>query len=198
MRALVKVCWLLVAVATSATAQQSMWASLERVDRRSCPSESCGVVGQFFRGESVEVLEQKGKWIRTTKYYYAPCHTGRNDFVKKGNDSCSPSNGVISGKFAEWVSVQDLSTSEPPDERADATPDEQLVKESTDFGKHRKIFASAAKALVESGRCTPQNITESSGWNPSGQRKGHYFVTCGEGSNLHLIYLNTKTGQISH
>ena len=43
-----------------------LWVTSERLNRRTCPSESCGVVGQLFFREGVTVHEERDGWARIT------------------------------------------------------------------------------------------------------------------------------------
>src|SRR5690606_14671629 len=50
-------------------ADEQMWANSDRVNRRTCPSTECGVVGQLFFRESAVVLEKRNGWGRISQYY---------------------------------------------------------------------------------------------------------------------------------
>ena len=54
-----------------AIAQQKLWVSSDRVERYTCPSLECGIVGQLMFREGVNALETKGVWIRVTEQYDA-------------------------------------------------------------------------------------------------------------------------------
>lgn len=57
------------------------WVTSERLNRRTCPSESCGVVGQFFFREGVTIYETRDGWARVTEPYDASCASGRSEYV---------------------------------------------------------------------------------------------------------------------
>lgn len=109
------------------------WVTSERLNRRTCPSDSCGVVGQFFFREGTTILERRDGWARVTEPYDASCANGRSEYVDTGNAACDPANGINDGKFAEWVSVRYLSDTRPPDPAAGASGTEELVAGSDDF-----------------------------------------------------------------
>ncbi len=81
------------------------WVTSERLNRRTCPSESCGVVGQLFFREGVTIHERRDGWVRASQTYDASCVGGRSEYVDTGNAACAPANGITDGQFAEWVSV---------------------------------------------------------------------------------------------
>ncbi len=96
---------------TSSSAQNSnrnndakYWVTVDRLNRRTCPATNCGVVGGLFFREGVNVLEQKDGWARISKYYNASCVDGKSEYLDEGNSECVPSNGIVEGEFAEWVS----------------------------------------------------------------------------------------------
>lgn len=94
------------------------WVTSERLNRRTCPSDSCGVVGQFFFREGATILEHRDGWARVTEPYDASCVNGRSQYVDTGNASCDPANGISDRKFAEWVSAKYLSETRPTDPAA--------------------------------------------------------------------------------
>lgn len=99
--------------ALPAAAGDLYWVAAQNVDRRTCPSESCGVVGYLRQKDKVEALEMKSGWIRISAEYSAMCSGGRSELVESGNDECSPKNGITKGVFAEWVPVKPLSKTPP-------------------------------------------------------------------------------------
>src|SRR3712207_709004 len=46
-----------------------MWVSDQRIDRHTCPSSNCGVVGWLSFREGVDVLESRSGWARVSKQY---------------------------------------------------------------------------------------------------------------------------------
>ena len=89
------------------------WVTTDRLKRRTCPSTACGIVGQLFFREGTTVYEQTDGWARISNYYTASCVNGRNEYVDSGNSRCTPDNGIVEGKFAEWVSADFLSQDRP-------------------------------------------------------------------------------------
>src|SRR5687767_7944004 len=73
---------------TTESAGSKMWVSTERIDRHTCASAACGVVGTLDFREAVDVHERKGDWIRVSKLYDASCINGRSEYVDKGNAAC--------------------------------------------------------------------------------------------------------------
>jgi hypothetical protein len=105
---------LLAAVATiPAAAGDLYWVSVDHIDRRTCPSSSCGAVGFLRYKDKVEAHEVKSGWARISSEYSAMCSGGRSELVESGNDECVLKNGINKGQFAEWVPVQHLSKTPP-------------------------------------------------------------------------------------
>src|SRR5690606_4483053 len=96
-----------------AIADRLFWVTSDRLNRRTCPSENCGIVGQFFFREGVTVHERRNGWARVSQRYDASCVGGRSKYVDAGNANCDPANGISEGKFAEWVSATYLSENRP-------------------------------------------------------------------------------------
>ncbi len=91
---------------SSASAETKMWVTADAVNRRTCPSEECGVVGKLFFREAAVVYEMSEGWGRISDRYDASCAAGRSKYVDSGNTACLESNGIKDGRFAEWVSMQ--------------------------------------------------------------------------------------------
>ena len=91
------------------------WVTAYRLNRRTCPSTSCGIVGQLSFNEGIEVFEQSNGWVRISKYYFASCVEGQSEYINTGNNNCTSRNGIVEGKLAEWVSVKFLSEDQPRD-----------------------------------------------------------------------------------
>lgn len=104
---------LLAVAAVPAFASEVYWVAAAHVDRRTCPSQSCGAVGFLRYKDKVEALEVKAGWARVSTEYNAMCSGGRSELVESGNDECVPKNGITKGMFAEWVPVQHLSKTIP-------------------------------------------------------------------------------------
>ena len=175
-----------------------LWVTTPRLERRTCPSRQCGVVGQLFFREAANVLETRDGWARITTSYDAACENGRSRYVDTGNAACTPENGISGGRLAEWVLAGSLSSSRPPDPAESAAQAEQLVAQSDDFTQHRAAFVRAANELIERGRCTPADFQEQGGWMKSSNHRDEpvYFTYCGGMTIANRIYLNAETGRI--
>ncbi len=187
----------LTALPTLSQEEVKYWVTTERLNRRTCPSQSCGIVGKFFFRDGVSIYEQKNGWGRMSRYYNVACEGGKNVYVDSGNSKCDSSNGVIDGQHAEWVAMQYLSKTRPADPAEGATGFEKLIADSDDFARYRTEFAKAAKDLIARGKCTKKDFLEYGGWLKSTQQasKPVYFIHCGGFTNRHKIYLNAKTGE---
>ncbi|MFD2205525.1 hypothetical protein [Kiloniella antarctica] len=185
-------------VVKPATAQtiKKKWVTSDKLNRRTCPSTSCGVVGRLFFREAAHVHEVKGGWARVSKYYNASCTSGRSELVDSGDSKCAPKNGIVDGKFAEWVSVLYLSSSRPEDPAKDASGDELLIAQSDDYRIYKKAFLKATRSLIEQDRCTKKDFIDNGGWVKSytHRTKPIYFTYC---NGYNKVYLNTKTGKIN-
>ncbi len=100
---------LLAASASHAADETRMVAIDDQTWRHTCPSTDCGIVGRFYRGESVVVYERANGWARVSLSYTAGCSDGLSAFVEEGNAACESSNGIEDGEFFEWVSLDDLT-----------------------------------------------------------------------------------------
>jgi hypothetical protein len=174
------------------------WVTSQYLDRYTCPSKTCGVVGRLFLREAVTVLERKADWARITKTYDANCANGLSGYVDKGKAVCSPENGIMNGQFAEWVLAKHLSSTRPADPAETAAGDEAIVAGSDDFRQHRKAFAKAAHKLISDGRCTAEEFKEMGGWVKSSNDRDRpvYFMYCGGMTLANRLYLNAVTGEI--
>ena len=175
-----------------------LWVTSERLQRHSCPSEKCGIVGQLFFREAATVLERKGGWARISKRYDASCSGGRSEYVDKGNAQCVAANGIVDGKLAEWVRAEHLSATRPPDPAKTAAADEKLVAGSDDFGRYRRAFVKAARTLIDDGRCSAGDFEENGGWMKSSNHRDEpiYFMYCGGFTVANRIYLDASIGRI--
>ena len=174
------------------------WVTSDRLNRRTCPSTDCGIVGQFFFREGTDVFEDKDGWARVSRYYDASCANGRSEYVDSEDSRCDPENGIVDGKFAEWVFADFLSEDRPPDPAADATGLEVLVAGSDDFQKYRGAFAQAAQSLISSGQCREADFRKWDGWMKSVNDRSQpiYFIYCGGSKVSNRLYLNTETGEV--
>lgn len=180
--------------ASGALAEAQMWVNVDTLNRRTCPSTSCGVVGKTFFREAVTVHETKGDWARITKYYDASCSAGRSRYVDTGNADCSPANGIEGGRFAEWVSVKMLSSTRPADPGANASGVAKLVAKSDHFNRYERQFVQAAEKLLASGECTERDFLDMGGWVTSTNKgSGVYFTYCRNGQDR--IYLDVSSGR---
>lgn len=174
------------------------WVTSERLNRRTCPSVDCGVVGWLMHRERAQVFETRDAWARVSKYYDAACRDGRSTFVDTGNAACTPENGIENGRLAEWVAAEYLSETRPPEPGTGATGVEGLVAGSDDFTRHRAAFVQAAKELMQDGRCTAEDLRRNGGWVKS-TRHGDapvYFTYCGDTTTERRVYLDAVTGRI--
>jgi hypothetical protein len=182
----------------AAKAGDKLWVTSKRLERRSCPSEACGVVGEYFFREAADVFERKGGWARVTRPYAAACENGKSPDVERGNSACSPENGIRNGELAEWVLAEHLSSMRPPDPAESAASGEQLVAQSDDFAEHRAAFARAAGKLISDGKCTAADFKEMGGWVKSTTHRNEpvYFTYCGGMTISNRIYLNAGNGRV--
>lgn len=170
-----------------------MWVTVDRANRRTCPSIECGVVGRLYFRESATVIETKNGWGRITKYYDASCSGGRSEYVDSGKAECTSDNGIVDGQFAEWVKMDLLSDARPLDPGAGASGIAKLVASSDDFRIYEDDFVKAAQSLMASGDCTEKDFAEVGGFVKSANRgSGIYFTYCQSGADR--IYLDVKTG----
>lgn len=96
-----------------ARADMRMWVAADRLQRHTCPSETCGVTGRFFFRESLYVHETLGGWSRVTHFRSAGCNEGVSAYVETGPKECSAENGIVQGKYAEWVKSEFLAKERP-------------------------------------------------------------------------------------
>lgn len=185
--------------AAEGPSKTDLWVTSERAPRHTCASISCGVVGQYFFREKVEVMERGVGWVRVSRYYDAACKDGRSDYVDQGNDSCLPINGIQDGQFAEWVQTEHLSEVRPSDPSATASADETLVAQSDDFARYRRQFAVLAQQLIASGRCSRADFEEWGGFIKSVNEyrdQPVYFTYCGGASLENKVYVNAREQSI--
>jgi hypothetical protein len=171
-----------------------MWVTADRLARHTCPSSSCGVVGQQFFREATDVMEINGDWARISKRYDASCSGGKSIYVDEGNASCTAENGIEGGQFAEWVEIKYLSPERPADPAAGATGLRKLVAGSDDFRIYEAVFVKAAQTLIERGECTEADFD--GGFLKSTFNKGPvYFIYCGGMTAANRVYLDAGTGR---
>ena len=192
---LVCLCLLIVA---PAFAFDKYWNTSERLNRRTCPSVDCGVVGKLFFREGVSIQERRGGWVRITEYYDASCRNGHSEYVDSGDSRCTEQNGISNGQFAEWVSAKYLSKVRPGDPGKNATGIEKLVSKSDDYRVHKDSFVRATEELLRAKRCTKNDFTSMGGWVKSSTYGSRpiYFTYCGGMRNDKKVYLDASTGRI--
>jgi hypothetical protein len=185
-------------VAMPAMAASEAWVTTDRLNRRTCPAVTCGIVGSLMFREKATIYEEKNGWARVSKYYDASCQNGLSQYVDSGNAACTEGNGIVNGRFAEWVSLEYLIDTRPPDPGASATGDYALVSGSDDYARYKDVFARAAAKLIASGRCTEQDFKDMGGWVASTEHRDSpvYFTYCGGMRIQNRIYLNAATGNI--
>jgi hypothetical protein len=181
-------------MATPALAETQMWVTTDRVNRRTCPSTECGIVGKLFYRESAKVTEIQNGWGRISKYYNAACSSGRSEYVDAGRADCTVQNGIVDGQFAEWVKMDMLSETRPADPGQGAVGTAKLVAQSDDFRLYEAEFVKAAEILISSGQCTADDFVEMGGFMKSTNKgEGIYFTYCRGGADR--IYLDVKSGK---
>lgn len=186
------------AQATRKSDGEKLWVTAERINRYTCPSETCGIVGTLGFREAATIRERRGEWARVSRVYDASCVNGRTEYVDKGNAACVPDNGIINGKFGEWVQAKYLSSTRPANPAEPAAADEQLVKGSDDFARYRRAFVKAARQLIDEGQCTAADFQEWGGFMKSTNYSGEpvYFTYCGGSTLANRVYVNAATGAI--
>ncbi|QFT75999.1 hypothetical protein [Erythrobacter sp. THAF29] len=175
-----------------------MWVTSQYTDRHTCASETCGVVGRLSFREGATILETEGDWARITQPYDASCVNRISEYVDEGNANCTADNGIDEGRFAEWVSLADMSPTRPADPAESAAESERVVAQSDDYAQHRDAFVAAANQLIADGRCTSEEIEEMGGWVKSTNERSRpiYFTYCGGMTTANRLYLNVETGEI--
>jgi len=181
-----------------ASAGERYWVTSDYLNRRTCPSSSCGIVGKYQFREAAELEEISGGWARVTGYYDASCVDGRSKYVDSGNSDCTEINGIKDGEFAEWVVAKYLSKTRPADSAAHATGIAALVKGSDDFVQHKTAFVNATQRLLSDRRCTDADFREMGGWFKSSTHANQpiYFTYCGGMKSSDKIYLDVGSGRI--
>jgi hypothetical protein len=175
-----------------------LWVSVDVVNRRTCPSTNCGIVGRQFYREGVKLFEDRNGWARVTDYYDAACEAGLSAYVDSGNAACIPANGIVESQFAEWIFMQALVSERPPDPSEGATGTSHLVAQSDDFRHYESAFVAAADSLMQTGTCHATDFEEFGGWVKSMSHRDDpvYFTYCGGMTTAHRLYLNAETGAI--
>lgn len=182
-----------------AFAGSDAWVKSDILERRTCPNTDCGEVGRYFFREGVTIYERRQGWVRVSKYYNASCRNGFSEFVDSGNTSCVPKNGIINGKFAEWVEFSSLSSVRPADPALGASGDYAMVKGSDDYIKYKEVFASSARKLISQGKCKESDFIQNGGWIKSSNYRDQpiYFTYCGAMRRENKLYLNAESGKVT-
>ncbi len=177
---------------------QFVWVTADRLNRRTCPSTDCGIVGALVFREGTHVYEWEGAWARVSRYYNASCNKGSSEYVDSGNKTCTFENGIVDGQFAEWVSDRFLAEVRPPDPAALARGREHIIAQSDDFPKYRSEFLAAADSLIEARQCREHDFIENGGWirSPKYRAQPIYFMFCGGSTIANRIYLDVRTGRV--
>src|SRR5690606_14523824 len=126
----------------------SHWVTTQSLTRYTCPSTGCGVVGEHYYRQGLDILEERNGFARVTKYYDASCTNGQSDYVDSGPAGCTNVNGIENGQFAEWVETSALSTERPADPAEGTTGTAALVASSDDFDIYRAQFVQAAERMM--------------------------------------------------
>lgn len=176
--------------------ESKLWVVVDRTERHTCPSSKCGVAGKLFFQGRRRFSRKKGEWVRITEPYSASCVGGESEYIKEGNKSCTRKNGIVNGKFSEWVKFSDLSSERPSDPAENASGDDTLIKGSDDYRIYKKEFSSAARKLINEGVCTESDFKEIGGWMASSNKgENIYFTYCGGMTLSNRIYLDVKSGK---
>ena len=188
----------LISLAQPVMADSEAWVTAERLNRRTCPSTQCGILGVLMFRERATVYEEKNSWARVSEYYDAACRNGRSEYVDSGNTACTEQNGIVAGRLSEWVHTKYLSETRPAGPGVEATDYYELVSGSDDYRKYKEVFARSASKLIASGRCAARDFQGIGGWVKSTTHKGSpvYFTYCGGMGVQNRLYLNAATGGI--
>ena len=179
-------------------AEDVMWVNVDRLERRTCPDEKCGLVGELFFREKVAVYDVKDGWIRSTRPYVAMCENGGSRFVKNGLDVCSESNGIVNGYFSEWVKQGGVAAVRPEDPALNDDFSYDIVKGSDDYRVYKDRFLSVAHDLIGKGVCSKRDFLEYGGWLKSSEYRAQpiYFTYCKDAGRGGKVMLNVETGEV--
>ena len=160
---------------TKETARERQYITAETVNRRVCepfnpPSmENCPVTSKALYREGYEIYEVVGDWARVSHEYW---HSIPRQIFG-----------------ADWIHRKYLSPQQPAQHTTE-NEWESLVVRSENFTTHRKVFADAARRLVESGTCTEGDLKV--GFWRSVRIANRYVTVCG----TTRFYLNVSTGKL--
>ncbi len=180
--------------AQEAASAEKLWVTSQRLARHTCPSSTCGVVGELFYRDAATPRETRDGWVRISGPVYAACTNGRSDYVDTGNDQCNRNNGITDGYYAEWVEAAYLSPDRPADPAEGTTGLAKSVGQSDDFNLYQAQFVTGAQRLIEAGACTEAQIEDHGGFIASMNLKPRnaYFVHC----DMERYYLDVATMEI--
>lgn len=167
------------------------------MERYICFLSKCGVVGKLFFREGVDFLEKKGEWVCIIELYLVLCVGGESEYIKEGNKFCIRKNGIVNGKFLEWVKFSDFSSERLLDFVENVSGDDILIKGFDDYCIYKKEFFLVVRKLINEGVCMESDFKEIGGWMVlSNKGKNIYFIYCGGMMLLNRIYLDVKSGKI--
>ncbi len=137
-----------VSITDDPDSEQRAWVTSDHLNRRSCPSTQCGIVGQFTNQQKVKVYEEKNGWSRVSKYHSASCSNGQSGSISSGNNACSPDNGIEGDNLAEWVSSAYISTRKTEDTLVETRSEK--AQKAVDKGKNKKrnLYDNPSKQIA--------------------------------------------------
>lgn len=172
------------------------WATVDRLNIRSCPATSCGITGWITYGNKVTIYEEKDEWSRISQESSAMCEDGISAAIDTGNRNCTAENGIRDGKLSRWVSSQHLTDVEPKPVSAPLGCEGDLLSGSDNYDLYAGAFCTAALRMISDGTCTKQDFRK---WAWSASTKmgnGIYFTYCGGMAPSNRYYLDVKSGRI--
>ena len=178
--------------------RNEFWVAIDEVDKHSCPSLDCGVVGRLSFRDPVTLLERKGGWARISEPRKALCVNGHTRYVVSGDDRCVASNGINGGTYYDWIKEEGLSEQLPSSGSPGIDHFEAIVAGSDDFRRNRDVFAAAAQRLIEASTCTKDELKNQGGFSRVDGAGGQnvYFVYCGGDTMSDRVFIDTKTQQV--
>lgn len=78
-------------------------------------------MGQLFLEEKATVVEKRMAGEESRNPIRLLACLGASEYVDSGNSACTAENGIVGGKFAEWVNLEQLNKTRPDDPSAGAT-----------------------------------------------------------------------------
>lgn len=186
----------LIASAAQAETLPTRWATVDRLNIRSCPSTSCGLTGWITYGDKVTVYEERNGWSRISKETSAMCTGGISAAIDSGNRKCTPENGIRDGKLTRWVSTQHLTDREPESVAAPSGCEGGFLDGSDNYNLYAGAFCTAALKMITDGTCVEQDFREW-GWSASSSKgNGVYFTYCGGMAPSDRYYLDVNSGRV--